>query len=218
MDIAASSGEPNRCSIFSNIRPVPITRQILGYMAVCIGLAMPSNQVAQLDISSAAPYPLPTTFFINLFLLPYLAYAMADPFSIAGSAVGVISLGIVACEQLFALVDNVKTARDKAEAIRASLDSLETHLEELEIVLKRLDPTTPIAATSAAVLACNAALARIRHRLPGSNAKDSRIPSNFRSLSFHLSYPLKKADLEYLQSLAKDVHRELQTAQLTMLM
>lgn len=144
---------------------------------------------------------------------------MADPFSIAGSAVGVVSLGIVACEKLYSLIADVRTAGDKAEVIRTSLDRLETHLEELETVLKKLGPTGPVAGTSAAVLACNNALCRIRRRLPGSSSvSDSKYRQQFQSLGFHLSYPFKKGDLEFLQSLVKDIHRELQTAQLTLIM
>jgi hypothetical protein len=145
--------------------------------------------------------------------------AMADPFSIVGSAVGVISLGIVACEKLYTLIDDVKTAADKAEDIRAGLDHLESQLELLETELAKLGSTSSVSAASASVAACANVLNRFRDQLPGiAMATESKNFQQFQALRFRLSYPFKKSDLKYLQTLVKDVHQNLQTAQLTVLM
>jgi len=144
---------------------------------------------------------------------------MSDPFSIAGSAVGVVSLGIVACQTLYSLIDDVKTAGGKAEDIQTELDRLESHLEQLETELKKLDSTSPVAATSANVVACAKALNRIRQELPSTTSTgDSRIREQFRVLKFRLSYPFKKGELEYLRSLVKGIQQDLHTALLSVIM
>lgn len=144
---------------------------------------------------------------------------MSDPFSVAGSAVGVISLGLVACKELHSFIDDVKNAEDKAEAIRAGLDRLENHLEQLETVLSKLEPTSLVAATSADIVACATALARVRRKLPdAASASGSMIRQQFGALKFRLSYPFKKGDLDYLRTLVRGIQQDLHTAQLTVVM
>lgn len=144
---------------------------------------------------------------------------MADPFSVAGSAVGVISLGLVACKELYSFIDDARSAEDKAEAIRNGLDRLENHLEQLEIQLSKLSPTSAITSTSTGVAECATALSRIKQALPSAvSSNDSKLRQQFRILKLRLSYPFKKDDLEYLRSLVGSIQQDLQTAQLTVVM
>ncbi|OAG06984.1 uncharacterized protein CC84DRAFT_1258202 [Paraphaeosphaeria sporulosa] len=144
---------------------------------------------------------------------------MGDPFSIAGSAVGVISLGIVACQKLYYVIDDIRTAADKAEAIRAGLDRLENGLEQLETVLGKLGPTSSVAAADVSVTACANVLSRLRDELPyDANPTKQGVHQLFRALRCRLSYPLKKGELNYLRTLIKDTHQNLHTAQLTVIM
>lgn len=138
---------------------------------------------------------------------------MNDPFSIAGSAVGVVSLGLFVCQELHSFISDVKTAADKAEDIRASLASLENHLERLESELGKLNPTSSTTAVSADVVRCVEALNRIKDKLAStSSGSGSVIRERIRSLKFRLSFPFKKDDLEYLRSLLKGIRDDLDLA------
>ncbi|KAL3467110.1 hypothetical protein BJX64DRAFT_283835 [Aspergillus heterothallicus] len=74
---------------------------------------------------------------------------MADPFSIAGSAVGVISLGLQVCSLLVAYCQSVKDADqdiesvlNKAAGLRVPLKTLRDILEEYEIADPETSPWT----------------------------------------------------------------------------
>lgn len=138
---------------------------------------------------------------------------MSDPFSVAGSAVGVVSLGLVVCKELHSFISDVRTAADKAEDIRVSLASLETHLEILDSELRKLSPTSSTAAASADVAGCAEALNRIKEKIASTaNGSGSVIRERLRSLEFRVSYPFKKDDLEYLRILLKSVRDDLELA------
>ncbi|KAF2447283.1 hypothetical protein P171DRAFT_483329 [Karstenula rhodostoma CBS 690.94] len=183
---------------------------------------MSSNQRAGFKLSSASSQPLPLPYSI-FFITPSFPFnfadAMADPLSVGGSAVGVVSLGLVVCKELHSFISDVRTAADKAEDIRANLESLENHLERLETELGKLDPTTSTAAASADVVVCVNALNRIKQKLASTaSGSGSIIRQRLRSIKFHLSYPFKTDDLDYLRSLLKnirdDLHLALQTVNL----
>jgi len=56
---------------------------------------------------------------------------MADPFSVTGSAVGIVSLGLQICKGLEWYVSSVKEAKDKAEQIATETEELASLLERL---------------------------------------------------------------------------------------
>ena len=57
---------------------------------------------------------------------------MSDPFSTAGSAVGVFSLAIVACQGLVSYIGDLKDAKEKTVQIADQMDAFSEHLERLE--------------------------------------------------------------------------------------
>ena len=94
-----------------------------------------------------------------------LALGMTDPFSVAGSAVGVVSLGITACKGLIWYIDNAKDAEDRASQISDRLDSLASHLELLQTIVEKFGPSQCVSATTSAITACATAIEEIRKRL-----------------------------------------------------
>jgi hypothetical protein len=200
------------------------SHQKQGCTAVCVGLAMSPNYEKGDASTSAQPrhfhFHFPSRELSVTLSSPFnLVEVMADPFSITGSAVGVVSLGIVVCKELYTLLEDVKTATNKAEDIRAGLDRLEDHLERLETELGKFGSTSSVAGASASVVACANVLNRFRDEIPGiASANESKIRQKFQTLRFRLSYPFKKGELQYLRTLVKDIHQDLHTAQLTVLM
>jgi ankyrin repeat domain-containing protein 50 len=61
---------------------------------------------------------------------------MADPFSVAGSAVGVISLGIQACQSLVQYYGSWKDAQSNVGKMSASVTALVPMLKLLRVVLE----------------------------------------------------------------------------------
>lgn len=144
---------------------------------------------------------------------------MADPFSVAGSAIGVVSLGITACKGLIWYIDSAADAEEKATYISARLDSLTDTLEVLQRVVDNLDPSISASATVSAIIVCATAIDNIRNKLGMSNTGQedhTRIRSHLRGVRFRLSYPFKQGEITYLRSLLRDVQQELHTVLLTL--
>ncbi|RYN15815.1 hypothetical protein AA0115_g12770 [Alternaria tenuissima] len=101
---------------------------------------------------------------------------MADPFSITGSAVGVVSLAIQLCKGLEWYVSGVKDAKDKAGKIAADTEELTNLLELLEIIVAKVDPSQSVSTTLTGIASCADAIATIRKKLkPDDLASDGKI-------------------------------------------
>jgi hypothetical protein len=140
---------------------------------------------------------------------------MADPFSVAGSAIGVVSLGITACKGLIWYIDNAKEAKEKTSCISARVDSLADLLELLQSVVGGLDPSSCSSSTVSAITACDTAINNIRKKLGSSSigrAHGSTIRARLHDIKFRLSYPFKQGEIVYLKDLLEGVQQELHTA------
>lgn len=68
---------------------------------------------------------------------------MGDPFSVAGSAVGVISLGLQACHGLASYINKYKSADKEMRDVKCRVEGLESILQGLRDILTgagRIDP------------------------------------------------------------------------------
>ncbi|KAJ5984602.1 hypothetical protein N7481_006701 [Penicillium waksmanii] len=101
----------------------------------------PKHSLLQFDLQSPRAPTSRQTLFAIYFLsgAPDTAtrYTMSDPFSVAGSAVGVISLGLQVCSKIVSYTqavrgqnDNIQNLASKAENIRTSLKQLRELIEE----------------------------------------------------------------------------------------
>jgi len=123
---------------------------------------------------------------------------MADPFSITGSAVGVVSLAIQVCKGLEWYLSGVKEAKNKAEQIAAETEELANLLESLESIIGKVNPSHSVSATRPGIVSCANAIATIRKKLkPDDQAANSGIKSSLKRLTKRLAGPLKEADLKY---------------------
>ena len=123
---------------------------------------------------------------------------MADPFSITGSAVGVVSLAIQVCKGLEWYLSGVKEAKNKAEQIAAETEELANLLERLESVIGKVDPSQSVSATRTGIVSCANAIATIRKKLkPDDQAANGGIKSSLKRLTKRLAFPFKEADIKY---------------------
>ena len=142
---------------------------------------------------------------------------MADPFSITGSAVGVVSLAIQVCKGLEWYLSGVKEAKNKAEQIAAETEELANLLEQLEFVIGTVDPSQSVSATRTGIVSCANAIATIRKKLkPDDQAANSGIKSSLKRLTKRLAFPFKEADITYWKDVLNTIQQSLQTALLAL--
>jgi len=142
---------------------------------------------------------------------------MADPFSITGSAVGVVSLAIQVCKGLEWYLSGVKEAKNKAEQIAAETEEIANLLERLESVIGEVDPSKSVSATRTGIVSCANAIATIRNKLkPDDQAANGGIKSSLKRLTKRLAFPFKEADIKYWKDVLNTIQQSLQTALLAL--
>lgn len=157
--------------------------------------------------------------FSNKTVVGATALIMADPFSITGSAVGVVSLAIQLCKGLEWYVSGVKDAKDKAEQIAAEMEELANLLELLESIVAKVDPSHTVTATRTGIESCADAIATIRKKLkPGDQASDGGIKSSLKRLGKRMAFPFKEAEIEYWKGVLNTIQQSLQTALLALVL
>jgi len=138
---------------------------------------------------------------------------MADPFSITGSAVGVVSLAIQVCKGLEWYLSGVKEAKNKAEQITAETEQLANLLELLESTISKVDQSNSVSATRTGIVSCAHAVATIRKKLkPDDEAVNGGMKSSLKRLTKRLAFPFKEAEIIYWKDVLNTVQQSLQTA------
>ncbi|KAI4663361.1 uncharacterized protein J4E78_003773 [Alternaria triticimaculans] len=138
---------------------------------------------------------------------------MADPFSITGSAVGVVSLAIQVCKGLEWYLSGVKEAKNKAEQITAETEQLANLLELLESTISKVDQSNSVSATRTGIVSCAHAIATIRKKLkPDDEAVNGGMKSSLKRLTKRLAFPFKEAEIRYWKDVLNTVQQSLQTA------
>ena len=140
---------------------------------------------------------------------------MADGFSIAGSAVGVLSLAITTCQGVLSYYSswehqdqNISDATGKIERLRSSLTALE------EILPKISSSSTIAANVEQCILSCKEGTWRLEQFL-GKCRKNpaplSRI-DKFRDCRQKAVFPFRQSSLDSLKEIVQDLEHNLSTA------
>ena len=147
---------------------------------------------------------------------------MADPFSVAGSAVGVVALGLEVCKGLVWYIGHVKDEKQEVSQIADRLDQLADMLEKLKTTLDELEPTADGSTllSNAGLLACSSALSNIRLKLQPSigGAQTQGFRRSVRYWKSKLAYPFRRDDLLFLKQMVEDVQQNLHTALLALIL
>jgi hypothetical protein len=142
---------------------------------------------------------------------------MADPFSITGSAVGVVSLAIQVCKGLEWYLSGVKEAKDKAEQIAAETEELASLLESLESIISKADQSHAVSVTRTGIVSCANAISTIRKKLkPDDQPLEGGIKSSLKRLTKRLAFPFKEAEIKYWKDVLNTIQQSLQTALLAL--
>jgi hypothetical protein len=143
---------------------------------------------------------------------------MADPFSITGSAVGVVSLAIQVCKGLEWYLSGVKDAKNKVEQIAAETEELANLLESLESIISKADQSHAVSVTRTGLVSCANAISTIRKKLkPDDRPSDGGIKSSLKRLTKRLAFPFKEAEIKYWKDVLNTIQQSLQTALLALL-
>jgi hypothetical protein len=138
---------------------------------------------------------------------------MSDPFSIAGSAVGIVSLGITCCENLLAFIGHVKDGKNEQAQIRNRMDDLADCLERLQCVVSATQCSSNGVETvvESGITACATALNNIREKMPLSeeNSDSRSLSRHFQGWKSRLGYPFRREEILFLKDMIESVQQNL---------
>lgn len=129
---------------------------------------------------------------------------MADPFSVAGTAVGITSLGIQTCQILYNYYSKYKGYRKDIDNVLQQVEGLQGILESLRYVKERfeIDNHAPSSQVHIALKACEDALTRLKTMADKCNTtrKTEGIQSRLRDAKKRLIWPYRKETLADMQA------------------
>jgi hypothetical protein len=156
----------------------------------------------------------------RLLVSSHLSIYMTDPFSVAGSAVGVVSLGLTVCKELISYVGHVKDRDLEVELISGRMEKLAEYLEQLQAIVNRVDSQTTTfgnnvtAIATSGIEACAAALRKIEAKLLSTTDphNDTTFRGRARAWKTRLAYPFRRDDIVFLKDIVESVQQNLTTA------
>ena len=144
---------------------------------------------------------------------PWFEYVMAEAFGVAGSAVGVISLGIQVCEGLLTYYESWKGCHQDIENTSKSIASLTETLELVSrVVRNRKGQGEPVEQQiSSIVVRCLTGIEALSKELEGFEKypESADIRSKIKSHMRRLYYPFKESTLAKLRDSVHDVRDDL---------
>lgn len=120
---------------------------------------------------------------------------MADPFSVTGSAVGVISLGLTVCQGLLAYYGQFKAFHEQIDEVTDRMATLETILKALQHVLINASvlstcETAPSAAAAIdSILKCHEGLNKLEECLKNAMRRSqhaAQLVTTSKSVDFYI--------------------------------
>ena len=140
---------------------------------------------------------------------------MGDPFSVAGSAVGVISLAITACQGVISYYNSWDTQDQSISDAKEKIERLRSSLSALEEILPKISASSAIAAeVEQCVLSCREGTARLQKFL--GKCRENAAPLNFRgklqNCRQRALFPFRQSSLDSLKDIVRDFENNLGTA------
>jgi hypothetical protein len=129
---------------------------------------------------------------------------MGDPFSVAGTAVGITSLGIQTCQILYQYYSNVKGIHEDIDDVLRRVEGLQGILDSLKDVKARfeIDNHEPSSQLHMALKACEDVLKRLKKLADSCKAtkEPQRLEDRLRSAKRRAMWPFKKETVTELQA------------------
>ncbi|KAL9122532.1 MAG: hypothetical protein Q9187_000914 [Circinaria calcarea] len=141
---------------------------------------------------------------------------MADPVSAAGTAVGVVSVGIQVCQGLLSYYAAWKSYSGDITHLYSKIDGFKSTLENLETTLQTLSPQSTSATQNVIekIASCQNAIEKLREIL--GKCRSINVPQGIRGkVKMHgenALYPLRKGILQGLKTTIADLQDNLDSA------
>jgi hypothetical protein len=138
---------------------------------------------------------------------------MGDPFSVAGTAVGITSLGIQTCQILFRYYSGCKGIHDDIDDVLRRVEGLQGILDSLKDVIE-IDNHEPSSRLHMALNACEDVVERLKKLADTCKAtkEPKTLEDRLRSAKKRAMWPFKKETVADLQKTLNDFQQNLSLA------
>lgn len=140
---------------------------------------------------------------------------MADPFSVAGSAVGVLSLAITTCQGVLSYYNSWDTQDQNISDAKGKIERLRSSLSALEEVLPKLSSSSVSAANvEQSVLCCKEGTVRLENFLEicRKNPAPLSLIDKIHIFRKKAIFPFRQSSLDSLREIVRDLEDSLGTA------
>lgn len=141
---------------------------------------------------------------------------MADPISIAGTALGGISLGLEICQGLLSYYQSYKSCSDQLSHLYVKLDRLKSTLEKLQALLQPLNPSNKpaIDEVTNTIASCQVGMSKLRAYLDKCqvNPAPQGIKEKFQKSIRQTAFPFREKTLKGLKETLNDLQNDLSSA------
>lgn len=137
---------------------------------------------------------------------------MADTVSVAGSAVGVISLAITTCQGVISYYDSWETQDQNISDTKRKIQRLQSSLSALEEILPKISSSSAIAEhVKQCVLCCGEGTARLEHFFGkmSQGSCSAQFQSQIPSVEAKSYIPFRKSSLDRLREIVRDLEGDL---------
>ena len=145
---------------------------------------------------------------------------MGDPFSVAASAVSVVSLGIQLCQGLLSYYGDYKSYDEDVSSLCRKVEDLRSTLEICADVLHKPGLTASKASVNVTknIEACKDGLDSLQKSLDSCKklSRPQGLKANLQNYGQRTLYPFKKSNLLQLQSTVVELQENLHTALLAL--
>ena len=140
---------------------------------------------------------------------------MADPFSVAGGVVGVVTLAITACQGVISYYNTWETQDQNISDAKGKIERLQNSLSALKDVLPKISSSSAIAQhVEQCVRCCEEGTSRLEHFLGKcrKNPAPVSLRDKIRVCRQQALFPFRESSLDSLGQIVQDLERNLGTA------
>jgi chromosome segregation ATPase len=139
-----------------------------------------------------------------------------DPFSVTGSAVGIVSLGLTLCKGLTEYLGALKCRKEDIESASSQVESLRVAFAAIETALPKLtaDSQGSVDAVRSCLQSCEAEISKFNDLLDDlkrETTSTNSVANKIRQQGQKLSYPFRQSNLHRIEEKVQSLNAILLT-------